>query len=95
MTRKRAVKLLMSVTLDGYRRTANDLMRAYRKKHSAATNEQILLDILNRICVDAFFDGYIEDSTRAAGLFATIKRKGETTAKAVHMEGGITLETKT
>lgn len=38
MTRKRAVKLLMSVTLDGYSRAANDLIWVYRKKHPAATN---------------------------------------------------------
>ena len=95
MTRKKAVKLLMSVTLDGYRRTANDLMRAYHKKHPAATNEKILLDILYGICACALCDGSIDDAARAARLFITITHQsGGRNGKKMPLQGGIALERK-
>lgn len=78
MTRKRAVKLLMSVTLDGYSRAANDLIRRYRKKHPAATNEQILLDILFRIDGAAICAWDFETMARAMSMYAYLTDQGGT-----------------
>ncbi len=49
MTRKKVIKILMSISCDGYSREWSDLFRAYRAAVPGLTNAQLLVYFLTEI----------------------------------------------